>query len=435
MNEIAISVKNLSKKYHLYDSPSHRLKEALHPFRKKYHREFWALREISFEVRKGESIGIIGQNGSGKSTLLQLICGTLTSTEGEISVNGRVAALLELGAGFNPEFTGRQNVYMNGALMGFTKEETDGQFERIAAFADIGEFIDQPVKTYSSGMYVRLAFAAAINVDPDILVVDEALSVGDAAFQSRCFEKIKGMQRAGKTIIFVTHGLNVVPDICTGAVLLDSGKILQTGKPRDVINTYSAMVIEREEAYLKRLSGKAGKGSSAVVETEPIEQTDRMQNAGAQPEESLRYGEGGAEVIYHDVMDSSGQAVPIIETGKRYRVVSRVKFYKDVPQPMTGMLIKTLTGIAICGASTYQSGISFLPAKEGDVVETTFEFDAFFNPGIYMLTVGVSELVDFHIKPLDRRIDARVVKVIGPAAYMGLVQLNAEINVTRAERK
>ena len=238
MNTIAISAKNLSKRYQLYRSPKYRLKEALHPFRKKYHQSFWALRDVSFEVRRGETVGIIGRNGSGKSTLLQIICGTMTPTQGGVETNGRVSALLELGAGFNPEFTGKDNVYLNGAIMGLSRETMDERFEDIVSFADIGDFIDQPVKTYSSGMYVRLAFACAINIDPDILVIDEALSVGDAKFQHKCFNKFIEFQKAGKTILFVSHSSDLIVKHCDYAILLEKGNVVEIGEPKSITNYY-----------------------------------------------------------------------------------------------------------------------------------------------------------------------------------------------------
>ena len=237
-SNIAISVRNMSKKYQLYKTPKHRLKEALHPFRKKYHHEFWALRDVSFEVRRGETVGIIGQNGSGKSTLLQIICGTMTPTQGEVETRGRVSALLELGAGFNLEFTGRDNVYLNGVIMGLSRETINARFEDIVSFADIGDFIDQPVKTYSSGMYVRLAFACAINVDPDILIIDEALSVGDAKFQHKCFNKFIEFQEAGKTILFVSHSTDLIVKHCDYAVLLEKGNVVEIDEPKSITNYY-----------------------------------------------------------------------------------------------------------------------------------------------------------------------------------------------------
>jgi len=238
MESVAVSVQNVSKKFRLFNSPKERLLEVLHPFNKKYHREFWALTDIIFEVAKGTTVGIIGRNGSGKSTLLQIICSVLRPTSGMVKTDGRISALLELGAGFNPEFTGRDNVLMNGALMGFSTEEMKQRLPVIEAFADIGEFIDQPVKIYSSGMFVRLAFAAAINVEPDILVVDEVLAVGDAKFQHKCFQKFLEFQREGKTIILVTHNTDAIARHCDYAILLEGGEVIEMGEPKSITNYY-----------------------------------------------------------------------------------------------------------------------------------------------------------------------------------------------------
>ena len=236
--QIAISIKGVSKKYRLFNSPQERVKEALHPFKKKYHKEFWALKDVNFDVLKGATVGIIGRNGSGKSTLLQIICSVLQPTSGSVIANGKISALLELGAGFNPEFTGRENVILNGVIKGFSKEEMKERLPLIEEFADIGEFIDQPVKIYSSGMFVRLAFAAAININPDILIVDEALAVGDAKFQHKCYGKFLEFQKTGKTIIFVTHDTSAVVKHCDSAILLEKGKVIEIGEPKVIANYY-----------------------------------------------------------------------------------------------------------------------------------------------------------------------------------------------------
>jgi len=262
-NDIAIRVSKLSKCYRIYDQPHDRLKQSIYPRLqrlvgkrpKQYFREFWALHDVSFEVKRGETVGIIGKNGSGKSTMLQLICGTLNPTSGSIETNGRIAALLELGSGFNPEFTGRENVYMNAAVLGLSREETEARFDEIAAFADIGDFIEQPVKTYSSGMYVRLAFSVAINVKPDILIVDEALSVGDGAFQLKCMTRLKEIQESGATILFVSHDLSSIGRLCTGAVILDRGRKLPTESVFDSIRTYERILklqTEKDVGEIKR---------------------------------------------------------------------------------------------------------------------------------------------------------------------------------------
>ena len=251
-NDIVIRVENLNKIYKMYRSPSERFKELLHPFKKKYHQEFQALKDINLDIPKGTIFGIIGQNGSGKSTLLQIITGIIRPTSGTVKVKGRISALLELGAGFHREFTGRENVFLQGTLMRMKREEIERNFDEIVSFADIGDFIDQPVKTYSSGMYARLAFATSINVNPDILIIDEVLAVGDDMFQRRCHRKLEEFKNLGKTIIFVSHSLRVVTKICNRAILLDKGNILETGNPEDLVNTYNKLSDEREKQYLKK---------------------------------------------------------------------------------------------------------------------------------------------------------------------------------------
>ena len=246
-SEVVIKIQGLSKAYHMYDKPKHRLQQMFSPGRKKYHREFWALKDVDLEIYKGETVGLIGRNGSGKSTLLQLICGTLTPTSGTMEIKGRASGILELGAGFNPDFTGRENVLLNGAILGMSSNEMENRFDDIARFADIGEFLDQPVKHYSSGMYVRLAFAVAINVEPDILVIDEALAVGDARFQLKCFSKLDSLKKNNVTILFVTHDTAAVRNFCTKAVLLDEGKVVCQGEPKEVTVRYYDLLFPKEE--------------------------------------------------------------------------------------------------------------------------------------------------------------------------------------------
>ncbi len=276
-NENAIIVKDLSKSYYLYNKRSDRVKEAFHPFRKKYHNPFNALKNVSLSIQKGETVGIIGRNGSGKSTLLQVICGILKPTGGSVEKNGRISALLELGAGFNPEFTGRENVYINGAIFGLKREEIDERFESIEAFADIGIYIDQPVKSYSSGMYVRLAFAVAVNARPDILIVDEALAVGDTLFQSKCFAKFKEFQKKDVTILFVSHSMDLVTRYCSKAYLLDKGEIVSEGASKHVVDAYNRLIVNNsiqasfENGFKMTILSnnlELGAGSGAVLNAE-----------------------------------------------------------------------------------------------------------------------------------------------------------------------
>ena len=395
--KIAISVKNLSKSYKMYPSPTERMKELLHPFGKKYHRDFWALRDISFELEQGGSFGIIGRNGSGKSTLLQVICGILQPTEGGVSVDGRISALLELGAGFNKEFTGRENVFFQGAIMGITKEEMEERFDDIANFADIGHFIEQPAKTYSSGMYVRLAFAVAINVDPDILIVDEALAVGDAMFQRRCYKKIDDLKEKGVTLLFVSHASQTVITLCDRALLLNKGKAVDIGKSKEVVNTYTQLLADEEEEYLKKLKGVR----KEIKVISQVEKDDRLETPGDSKKgvKEFRVGSGDAEIVEVKILNGSGESVTILEKGEDYTIRFVGVFKKDTEKSHAGMAITTLTGIILTGARA----ISLDPMRKGDVLTSDFNFKVLLNPDTYALNVGFAEYTSTHRRDMDAR--------------------------------
>ncbi len=334
-SEIAIQVNGLSKCYHIYDKPRDRLLQMLNS-KRKYYREFWALRDISFEIHKGETVGILGRNGSGKSTLLQLICGTLNPTEGQIRANGRIAALLELGSGFNPEFTGRENIAMSCALLGLSPDETAARFDEIASFADIGDFIEQPVKTYSSGMYVRLAFAVNIVAQPDIMIVDEALAVGDINFQAKCMSALTRLQEGGATVLFVSHDVSAVKSLCDRAIYLDHGKILTSGKAADVAELYMRNMREELNAEQQGLSpdgmltearkqarrGQSGQHSSAPSFKRSQEFDERVA--------ALRYGSGGARITYAEILDERGSALTEIEFDQQVHVA--VHFTSEIDE-------------------------------------------------------------------------------------------------------
>ena len=297
----ALRIEVVSKQYRIYDRPGDRLKESLTRGRWKCHREFWALRDISFEVEAGTTVGIIGPNGCGKSTLLQIITGTLEPTHGNVWHEGRIAALLELGAGFNMEFTGVENIFMNAALMGFSRSETEALLPEIERFAEIGQFIHQPVKTYSSGMYVRLAFAIAVASNPQILVVDEALAVGDAVFQHRCMRRIKEMQESGVTILFVSHDPGAVRALCSYAILLNAGRIEAMGKPLDVLNRYQKLIMAREEEY------EAAQAPES--ETDEVEDLVLSSEGSAPLQYAYRHGDGSAEILRVEVLDAMRRPV------------------------------------------------------------------------------------------------------------------------------
>jgi|Deesub1362A_J573_1020465.scaffolds.fasta_scaffold00077_9 ABC-type polysaccharide/polyol phosphate transport system ATPase subunit len=421
--DIAVSIKNLSKSFKLYRSPVERLKELIHPLKKKYHRDFWALRDINIDIPKGTTFGIIGQNGSGKSTLLQLIAGILRPTTGSIQVDGRVSALLELGAGFSPGFTGRENVFMQGAIMGIGREEMERRFNQIVDFAGIGQFIDQPVKTYSSGMYVRLAFAVAINVDPDILIVDEALAVGDDMYKRRCYRKIEEFQKNGKTIIFVSHSLPVVTGICDQVMLLDGGEVVEVGEPGKIVNVYLEMLASREvkqSDVLERAEtiGRRREGAGISAVTSPSE---------------YRFGSRDAEIIDIKIIDKNGRNVEVLKSREEYTIRVSTLFKKDVQEPVVGFMIKTVYGMQIFGTSTELKN-AIGPVKAGTVVMTDFSQKIYLNPGSYSLSVAVLEITSEQRISLDRRLDVMVFKVVGKPEAYGIVDMGAEVQITFSEK-
>jgi lipopolysaccharide transport system ATP-binding protein len=375
---LALRVEGVSKVYRIYNRPNDRLKEMLTRGRWKRHREFWALKDIGFEIDAGTTTGIIGPNGSGKSTLLQIITGTLEPTHGNVTHEGRIAALLELGAGFNSEFTGMENVFMNAALMGFSRSETEVLLPEIERFAEIGPFIHQTVKTYSSGMYVRLAFAIAASVEPDILIIDEALAVGDAVFQHRCLRRIKELQEHGKTVLFVSHDAAAVRALCTRAILLNGGRVIADGKPPDVLNRYQKIIMEREEAYDAETSASV---SSAV----PV-----------LPDESLaplsytyRHGDGSAEIVGAELIDAAHRRVEICETGEALKARVIARFHQDVDEPVIGFLIRNRHGIHAYGTNTKEQQIEFGSVRRGEGLEVSFAFSCWLGIDQYSISFAI----------------------------------------------
>lgn len=412
---IAIEVNNLTKIYRLYNSPKDRLREMISLTGKKYHHEFYALNDVSFTVEKGQTVGIIGQNGSGKSTLLKIICGVLQPSSGNVKVKGRISSLLELGAGFNPEFTGRENVYMNGALMGFSRAEMEHRFSAIEEFADIGEFIDQPVKSYSSGMLVRLAFAAAINVDPEILIVDEALSVGDARFQLKCFLKFKEFQDNGKTIIFVSHAMDTIKRYCIEAILMDKGALIFSGIPNDAINQYT------------RMSFPEGNG---LLETEDTTQNDSGKSLLRLSDKEYRYGSGEGEIVSLRLLNSSGLNSKVFTSGEKMTVVFCVITKRNIiGGAIFGMTIKDTKGQDMYGTNTYFKGIEIPPLTEGSEIEISFTMELNLMQGTYFISVGFVQILNGTIVPLDRRYDVAEIRILpqGGDLSFGIANLKSEI--------
>ncbi|MGR3310342.1 MAG: ABC transporter ATP-binding protein, partial [Candidatus Brocadiales bacterium] len=387
----AISLRNVSKKYPIYEKPLHRLQEAfaknIFGKRKRYHREFWALRDMSFDVEKGSVVGIVGKNGAGKSTLLQIIAGTMTPTTGSVEVNGRISALLELGAGFNPEFTGRENVFMNGSILGFSESEMKNRFGEIERFADIGEFIDQPVKTYSSGMYVRLAFAVAINVDPEILIVDEALSVGDVFFQHRCMHKIGQFKKDGKTILFVSHDPNAVKSLCDRVVLIDKGNMLEIGTPDKVIAKYLSLVSMKGSETLPHEEIQDLKATSEAEPTDGGKENIEYNI----PNIDYRYGDKRAEIIGIAVYDKQGNRIESTAHGETILIRISAIMHEHLDKPILGFMFRNKNGVDISGSNTLMEGDPLPSANKGQVFTVDFITSLpLIHPGNYSITIAVS---------------------------------------------
>lgn len=383
MSEIAISLNNVSKCYKRYSRPMDRLKEVLLPG-KSHAENFWALRDINLEVAQGETLGIIGQNGSGKSTLLQIIAGTLTATTGKVKVNGRVSALLELGSGFNPEFTGRQNVFFNGRLFGLTQEEIETKFNDIAAFAEIGDFIEQPVKTYSSGMFVRLAFAVAASVNPEVLIVDEALAVGDIYFQQKCFERIRELKSLGTTLLFVSHDSTAVYKLCSRALFMESGKLVLDGKPRQVIDLYQARLLKKRDRHSDKLEIQKlpESNSSSSIKKELPSKNNLAEVVINQAEVSVKFIK---------LLNESGQEIDSIISENFLQLSIGLLFSDAFEDPHIGFKIRDRTGSVIFETNTFCMGQKVGEVTSGTLLEIRFNFNVPLLEGEYTITVGVAD--------------------------------------------
>lgn len=414
---LALSVEGVSKQYRIYGRPADRLKETLTRGRWKTHREFWALRDVSFEVDQGTTFGIIGPNGSGKSTLLQIIAGTLEPTHGSVRHTGRIAALLELGAGFNPEFTGVENVLMSASLTGFSRAEAEEMLPEIERFAEIGDFIYQPVKTYSSGMYIRLAFATAISAQPQILIVDEALAVGDAVFQHRCMRRLREMQESGMTILFVSHDPSSIRALCSRAVLLHAGRMETMGKPTDVLNHYQKLIMAREEAYEagQRVTNEGEDTAADVRDSAPLSCV-------------YRHGDGSAEVLSAELLDAAHHSIELVETGEPLLLRVRVRFHANVDTPVCGFLLRNRHGIHLYGTNTELQQVDLGPVQPGQVVEITFAFSCWLAPDTYSATVGVHSSDGVSFDWLDGVLFFRVMSSV---PIEGVANLNATAAVKR----
>ena len=421
MNNIAIKVKNLTKIYHLYDKPQDRLKEALNPFNKSYHHDFFAMDDVSFEIRKGETVGIIGKNGAGKSTLLKMITGVLTPTSGTSETTGTISSLLELGAGFNPDMTGMENIYLNGTLMGFSKEEMATRVDAILEFADIGEFIHQPVKMYSSGMFARLAFSVSIAVEPDILIVDEALSVGDMAFQMKCFKKFQDFQAQGRTILFVTHGLDTIIRYCNRGIVIDNGKMVFDNSPKMAV-----------DAFKKILSGNfyETEKSEELISTDILDEQVYLKEFFDRHIELDTYGNGKATIIDYGILDQNNKPSAILDYNSEFKIVIKVRFLEDTEDPIFAFTLKDSKGLEITGTNSMMKHVITGTYINGQTVTVTFSQKANLQLGKYALSLGCVAINETGVEVFNRIYDAILFEVIGSEQMVGFFDLDSEIKVT-----
>ena len=421
-SDFAIKVENLSKCYHIYDKPQDRLWQMLTRGRKQFYKEFWALKDVSFEVKKGETFGIVGRNGSGKSTLLQMICGTLNPTSGTIQTNGRIAALLELGSGFNPEFTGRENVYMNATVLGLTKKEIDERFDKIIEFADIGDFIEQPIKTYSSGMVVRLAFAVIAHVDADILVIDEALAVGDAVFTQKCMRFLRSFMRKG-TVLFVSHDVNSVLNLCDKAIWLNHGLIQQMGKTKEVIESYIQLISQEiygNEVTLKKISGK--NSNESVSNEKDFIDEGTSASFFAQLNESSGWQTGRAEILSVKLFDKDDSITSILHGGELVKLEIIAKAKDSISSPILGWFVKDKLGQSLFGEHTFSYMKTPIELNTNDKLRSVFQFNLPLLPnGDYTITVSIAEGTPFDHIQHHWLHDALVIKVTSDKLRYGLV--------------
>ena len=441
MSEFAIQVKHLDKMYKLYNKPSDRLKEAL-GFKVPV-REHYALRDVSFEVKRGETVGIIGTNGSGKSTILKIITGVLNPTGGEVVVDGRISALLELGAGFNMEYTGIENVYLNGTMMGFSREEIDARLQDILDFADIGDFVHQPVKAYSSGMFVRLAFAVAINIDPEILIVDEALSVGDVFFQAKCYRKFEEFKKMGRTILFVSHDLSSISKYCDRVYLLNQGNILGEGSPKAMIDTYKRVLVGQYDG-----PESVGEETASLLDDEDLQRaaaqkadekgTDASQasmEAKGQNPNALEYGTKQAQIEEFYITDDRGVPTNAILKGSMFTIHMRVRFMDHIPAPIFAFSVKNVIGVEITGTNTMIEKAFLDSVEPGEVKNVTFTQKMNLQGGEYLLSLGVTGYNQDTFEVYHRLYDALNITVVSDKNTVGYYDMDSETKVWDAEEK
>lgn len=437
---VAIQVDKLEKAYKLYDKPSDRLKEALGLSRNKKYKQHYALKGVDLSIYQGETVGIIGTNGSGKSTILKIITGVLNPTSGSVKVNGRISALLELGAGFNMEYNGIENIYLNGTMIGFSSKEIDAKMGDILSFADIGDYVYQPVKTYSSGMFVRLAFAVAINIEPEILIVDEALSVGDVFFQAKCYHKFEEFKKMGKTIVFVSHDLSSISKYCDRVVLLNQGVKLGEGSPKEMIDAYKQVLVGQytaddvqEENLLndKEIEAAAAASSARkkVPGKEKEEETGR--NANVVNPDLLEYGTKAAVIEEYKITDDMGRNTSAVLKGQECSIHMRVRFAEDIEAPIFAFTIKNIKGVEITGTNTMVEKAFLESVKAGTVMDITFSQIINLQGGEYLLSLGVTGFEKEEFQVYHRLYDVLNMTVISDKNTVGYYDMNSRISVKR----
>ena len=427
-SDLVIEIKNITKIYNLYDKPTDRLKEVLFPKFSK-HKEFSALKDVSFDVKKGEILGIIGKNGSGKSTILKIITNVLTPTSGEAIIKWKIAALLELGAGFNMEYTGIENIYLNGQMIGFSKEEMDEKLDDIIEFADIGDHIYQPVKTYSSGMFARLAFSVAISVDPDILIVDEALSVGDVFFQNKCYRRFDDFRRRGKTILFVTHDMGSVIKYCNRCVLLNAGKKVAEGSPQEMVDLYKKIMVgqwdERDENSEKIIDQKVEK---VLEENKKLWKEQMVINPDIEA-----YGDGRAEIIDFGIFSTDGNIGNNVYKGDYYDVKMKVRINEDNLSPIFAFKLRDVKGSELTGTNTMLENIDTSNLKKGDIVTVTFRQKQYLQPGQYLLSLGCTAFEGDNLVVYSRNYNCCVLGVVADKGTIGVFDSESQVNIVVEE--
>lgn len=418
-DEIAIAVKDVRKIYKLYDKPQDRVKEAL-GLGKKSHKVHYALNGVSMDIKRGETVGIIGTNGSGKSTILKIITGVLNPTEGEVVVDGRISALLELGAGFNMEYNGIENVYLNGTMMGFSEKEIEEKLPAILEFADIGDYVYQPAKTYSSGMFVRLAFAVAINIEPEILIVDEALSVGDVFFQAKCYHKFEEFKEMGKTIIFVSHDLSSISKYCDRVFLLNKGTLLGEGSPKEMIDAYKRVLVGQYEL--------PEEGDENLLQDTQIQAAAEGLNPKA-----LEYGTKQAEIVEYYITDDTGVRTTAVIKGAEFTVHMKVRFTDDLPAPIFAFSVKNVQGTEITGTNSMIEKAYLEPGKPGQVKDVTFTQKMSLQGGEYLLSFGVTGYNGDVFEVYHRLYDALNITVVSDKNTVGFYDMDSVVKVMDSE--